>query len=136
MTEFTMKKMMIGVVLFSVFFSLLGGAFYGMMSTYDVSTSKDFESTYSKLDAITNTSTEIGEQYQNTGLSSTNPFIVAGQAIFQAGKISYSAATIPLEIIRTLSNNLFLPIPKIFFYAIITLLIISVVYAVAVNNRG
>lgn len=134
MSEFTMKKMMIAVILFSIFFVILGGAYYGMMSTYDVSTSKDFESTYSRLDAITNTSTAMGRQYDETKLSSNNPFVVGAQYVFQAGKLSYNSATIPIEIIKTLSNNFVLPIHKIFIYAAITLLIICVVFAVYYNR--
>lgn len=125
---FTFQKFLIGLVLFSLFVAVLGGTYYNMATTYGVSANKNYE-TYNKLEALSNQTTSIGEQYQGGKLAETNAFVLAAGSVYSGLQLMLNSISIPYELIKQASAD-FKFIPAVFITVLVIILGIIIVFGV------
>lgn len=128
---FSALKLLIGIILFSLFVVVLGGFYVSMMDTYNVPVSEKYQSSYDNLGKMTNISTSIGEQLQGGKLQDTNTLILAGQSVYSVGQIILNAITLPYKIISEFqANNEILEfIHPAFFTALVTILVLVITWS-------
>ena len=126
---FTVTKVLVGLILFSLFIASLGGLFYSMAQEYGVETSDKYSQSYNTLGEISNISTSIGSTYQEGTVTEQNSAVVAAKAVFSAGQIQLQAISLPIKLVNQATADLPF-IPALFIKALLAIITLSVVYAV------
>lgn len=126
--EFKLSTFLISIVVFSVIVVGLSLPYGDLGTKYNTKVDTSFNKTYEKINIISNSSIDVGEEITGKDISTYDAFFLAGKSILSAARIVFNSFGVVISIVYNIQVDL--GIPRLFAAAIESIILIAIVFAI------